>query len=57
MLIGDRSGPAIIAHTYGDVRLDHLLKQAQRIRLTVQTRQDGAGQLVPQLPVIVLASV
>jgi len=43
MLIGDRSGPAIIAHTYGDVRPDHLLKQAQRIRLTVQTRQ-GAGQ-------------
>lgn len=44
MLIGDRSGPAIIAHTYGDVRPDHLLKQAQRIRLTVQTCQDGAGQ-------------
>jgi integrase len=41
MLIGDRSGPAIIAHTYGDVRPDHLRKQAQRIRLTVQTRQKG----------------
>jgi integrase len=40
MLIGDRSGPAIIAQTYGDVRPDHLLKQAQRIRLTVQTRQN-----------------
>lgn len=39
MLIGDKSGPAIIAHTYGDVRPDHLLKQAQRIRLTVQTAQ------------------
>lgn len=37
MLIGDKSGPAIISHTYGDVRPDHLLKQAQRIRLTVQT--------------------
>jgi len=36
MLIGDKTGPAIIAHTYGDVRPDHLLKQAQRIRLTVQ---------------------
>ncbi len=35
MLIGDKSGPAIIAHTYGDVRPDHLLAQAQRIRLTV----------------------
>jgi integrase len=44
MLIGDRSGPAIIAHTYGDVRPDHLFKQAQRIRLTIQTCQDGAGQ-------------
>jgi integrase len=41
MLIGDRTGPAIIAQTYGDVRSDHLLKQAQRIRLTVQTCQDG----------------
>jgi integrase len=43
MLIGDRTGPAIIAQTYGDVRSDHLLKQAQRIRLTVQTRQDEAS--------------
>lgn len=37
MLIGDKSGPAIIAHTYGDVRNDHLLAQAQRIRLTVDS--------------------
>lgn len=44
MLIGDKTGPAIIAHTYGDVRPDHLLKQAQRIRLTIQPRQDHAGQ-------------
>ncbi len=35
MLIGDKTGPAIIAHTYGDVRPDHLLAQARRIRLTV----------------------
>ncbi len=35
MLIGDKTGPAIIAQTYGDVRPEHLLKQAQRIRLTV----------------------
>jgi hypothetical protein len=34
MLIGDKTGPDIIAHTYGDARPDHLLKQAQRIRLT-----------------------
>ena len=32
-LIGGKSGPAIIARTYGDVRPDHLLKQAKRIRL------------------------
>jgi len=35
MLIGDKTGPAIIAHTYGDVRPDHLLAEAQKIRLTV----------------------
>jgi integrase len=31
-LIGDKSGPAIIARTYGDVRPEHLLRQAQRVR-------------------------
>jgi hypothetical protein len=36
-LIGDKSGPAIIASTYGDLRPDHLLAQAQRIRLTVSS--------------------
>jgi hypothetical protein len=36
MLIGDRTGTPIIATMYGDVRPDHLLKQAQRIRPTVQ---------------------
>lgn len=41
MLIGDKTGPAIVALTYGDVRPDHLLKQAQRIRLTVQASQTG----------------
>jgi integrase len=39
MLIGDKTGPAIVALTYGDVRPDHLLRQAQRIRLSVQTAQ------------------
>jgi integrase len=33
MLIGDKTGPAIIAAVYGDVRPEHLLKQAQRIQL------------------------
>ena len=32
MLIGNKTGPAIIAHTYGDVRPDHLLAQARRIQ-------------------------
>jgi integrase len=41
MLIGEKTGPAIVALTYGDVRPDHLLKQAQRIRLTVQASQAG----------------
>jgi hypothetical protein len=44
MLIGDKTGPAIIAQTYGDVRPDHLLKQAQRIRLTIQPSQNHEGQ-------------
>ena len=44
MLIGDKTGPSIIALTYGDVRPDHLFKQAQRIRLTVQTSHADAGQ-------------
>jgi hypothetical protein len=44
MLSGDKTGPAIIAHTYGDVRPDHLLKQAKRIRLTVQATHRDEGQ-------------
>lgn len=44
MLIGDKTGPAIIARIYGDMRPDHLFKQAQRIRLTVQSVQNGESQ-------------
>lgn len=40
MLIGDKTGPAIIAHTYGDVRPEHLLAQARKISLT--TNEHGA---------------
>jgi hypothetical protein len=39
-LIGDKSGPAIIARTYGDVRPEHLFKQAQRIRFIAGTKPD-----------------
>jgi integrase len=44
MLIGDKTGPSIIARIYGDVRPDHLFQQAQRIRLTVPSGQNGDGQ-------------
>jgi|CZKI01.1.fsa_nt_gi hypothetical protein len=42
-LIGGKIGAAIIAQTYGDVRPDYLLKQAQRIRLTAATARPDAG--------------
>ena len=44
MLIGDKSGPALIAQVYGDVRPDHLLAQAQRIRLTATGRDAKADE-------------
>ena len=34
LVIGDKTGPAIIAHTCGAMRRDHPIKQACRIRLT-----------------------
>ena len=40
MLIGDKSGPALIASTYGDVRPDHLIRQAQRIRFHLTGESD-----------------
>ena len=42
-LIGDKSGPAIIARTYGDVRPDHLLKQAKRVRLLIREKKPTYG--------------
>ncbi len=41
MLIGDKTGPSLIAQVYGDLRPDHLLAQARRIRLTASV---GAGR-------------
>jgi integrase len=50
-LIGDKSGPAIIASTYGDVRPDHLLKQAQRIRLKAAAGGlENIPENIPALP-------
>ena len=45
MLIGDKTGPAIIAHTYGDVRPEHLLAQARKISLTT-TNEHGDGSSI-----------
>ncbi len=55
MLIGDKTGPALIAQVYGDLRPDHLLAQAQRIRLTASAGaglDNGAGmpESMPALP-------
>lgn len=38
-LIGDKTGPALIAQVYGDVRPDHLLAVARKIKLTAKTRE------------------
>ena len=43
MLIGDKSGPALIASTYGDVRSEHLVRQAQRIKLRVSVAETTTG--------------
>ncbi len=40
MLIGDKTGPSIIASTYGDLRDDHLLAQARRVRHTIAPAAD-----------------
>ena len=55
MLIGDKTGPALIARVYGDLRPDHLLAQAQRIRLTASAGagHDGGAsspESIPTLP-------
>ncbi len=52
MLIGDKTGPSIIAHTYGDLRPDHLLAQARRIRLhsAGDTTANSAGTEAERIP-------
>ena len=49
MLIGDKSGPAIIAAVYGDVRQDHLLAQAKRIQLRVTVQRETETQPVASM--------
>jgi hypothetical protein len=50
MLIGDKNGPQLIAQVYGDVRPDHLLKQAKRIQLRATGRATEGEVCIPTLP-------
>ena len=45
MLIGDKTGPAIIAAVCGDLRQDHLSAQAKRIQL----RAKGGSHVLSHL--------
>jgi integrase len=45
-LIGDKTGPSIIAEVYGDVRPDHLLNIARKIQLTAATRTTEADNSI-----------
>ena len=50
MLIGDKTGAAIIAHTYGDLRDDHLLAQARRVRHTIAPSGEGVSGIPAGIP-------
>ena len=50
MLIGDKSGPALIASTYGDLRDDHLLAQARRIQHYTSEGVSGIPVCIPACP-------
>ncbi len=50
MLIGDKTGPAIIAQTYGDLRPDHLLAQARRVRHTVAPSGEAVSGIPENIP-------
>ena len=49
-LIGDKTGPSIIAEVYGDVRPDHLLNIARKIQLTAATRAGEADRSAKDKP-------
>jgi hypothetical protein len=42
-LIGDKTGPSIIAEVYGNVRPDHLLNMARKIQAATATLTTAAG--------------
>jgi integrase len=44
MLIGDKSGPALIAAVYGSLAPAHLLAQARRVKLTAKNADNAAAQ-------------
>ena len=44
MLIGDKTGPAIIAAVYGDLRPEHLMKQAHRIKLRAMAKHETEAE-------------
>ncbi len=49
MLIGDKTGPSLIAQVYGDLRPDHLLAQARRIQLTASAAAEvGSSASTPK---------
>jgi hypothetical protein len=54
MLIGDKTGPSLIAQVYGDLRPDHLLAQARRIRLTASAASmpGSSPDCMPTLPLV-----
>ena len=50
MLIGDKTGPAIIASTYGDLRQDHLLAAARRVRHTIAPSNEAVSGIPASIP-------
>jgi len=50
MLIGDKTGPAIIASTYGDLRQDHLLAAARRVRHTIAPSNEAVSGIPAGIP-------
>jgi len=50
MLIGDKTGPSIIATTYGDLRDEHLLAQARRIQHHTDEHVSGIPAGIPACP-------
>lgn len=43
-LIGDQTGPSLIAEVYGDVRPNHLMEVARKIKITATGRKCGKGK-------------